>query len=468
MKVTIFGDCVIQQSCVGLEHVAAFGLTNWLSIVSPITKNFKQIYNNLNSKNYKLTNYERRVWKYNCNKRVFDYLFFKKADYFIFDCNDNRKEVLVEQSSNCLNFITPNLWLDTSKQILDDVYNQSESYDIKQCYEIDFEYYKQAITIICDKILDVYQLDEIIYVKHRAVKCYYDNEGIHNFMVHDKDEFLNNNTLNYWDKIEEAIFDKMKGIHIIEFPSNVIVDKNHPLGLNPLHYQRQFYEYVKSALEIIFMKLDINLEKLYLFQLKETFSVRFELFYKDVETKKVLKDLRQGFNALYNCLDFKNYSHDNLSEIFKSISNFELYLDFLYKLQKCLLIFVSVKDTAGFYEDDKMLKKIKKLGFYNYPNLLWSTYIGISLNGYIVKDFSSLLESDQAPKTLTENIFFSNLSVLISSSPYILENESKIIINGYDYSKNLRGINIVIFDSINNKFVDSVSFDSHVNDNFSR
>ena len=50
----------------------------------------------------------------------------------------------------------------------------------------------------------------------------------------------------------------------------------------------------------------------------------------------------------------------------------------------------------------------------------------------------------------------------MSSKTYTKGNLSEIKIGSKDYSKNKRGLNIVIYDNQKEEIIDSVSFDTHV------
>lgn len=469
LKVVLFGDCVIQQSCQHLEHCAAFGLTSWLSISSPITENFKKMNEIISKGEGDFTDYERRIWRYNTNKDLFKYLFKDQGDYFIFDCNDNRKEILIDKSSKELSVITPNLYMKGSDYIINKIYKDKESYIVKQCYEIDFSYFEKTVDIVCGEILRHYVPDRIIYIKHRAVEYYYDELGLHKFFSHSKDEFLNEETLDYWNRIEDLVLKKMQGVHLIDFPENVVVDKNHLFGLNPLHYQSLYNDYIKNALEIIFDKFDYKTERKLLIQLKEIYTAKFTIFFKDLKNSFLLKKMNQEIQVLCKSLDLlpSNIQRDYINYV-SSINDFDVYLDYLYRIKNYVMILVAVKDTAGFYNNSISLEKIRRLGFISYPQKLWSTYIGFSLNGKIIIDISSFGNESDDNNTLTNSIDLPNLSISLLSSSYISLNEARIVVNGIDYCKNNRGINMVVLNSLDNEFVDSICFDSHLNDYFTR
>ena len=55
-----------------------------------------------------------------------------------------------------------------------------------------------------------------------------------------------------------------------------------------------------------------------------------------------------------------------------------------------------------------------------------------------------------------------NISYTISSAGYQVGNTSSIIVNGVEYSKNMRGLNIVVYDNQLKQVTDSVAFDTFV------
>ncbi|MEY8444314.1 hypothetical protein AALA52_08730 [Lactococcus ileimucosae] len=50
---------------------------------------------------------------------------------------------------------------------------------------------------------------------------------------------------------------------------------------------------------------------------------------------------------------------------------------------------------------------------------------------------------------------------MVKSEPLRAGNRAEIIVDGIDYAVNKRGVNIVVFDFVAKKLIDSVAFDMH-------
>lgn len=141
---------------------------------------------------------------------------------------------------------------------------------------------------------------------------------------------------------------------------------------------------------------------------------------------------------------------------YNSIDNLFQYLTNLSK-ERTLMVIIAVKDTPG-------LSITKDLS-----NALQS--IGLSTDLYkkhghsfvaIVQDKTSIFEKISISDEDTAcSICVNSHSINLYSSVYQKSNYSSILIDGNEYSMNLRGLNIVLFDSLGNQVVDSVNFDTH-------
>ena len=462
--VAIFGDCVLHSGCKEFNHTIAFGLTNWLSINSKTNEFLRKITDEFLNKNTKLTNYEKRVCFYNFNKGILEYIFSKKADYFIFDCNDNRKGILKDAKSESIVTDFSNI-VDFNK-IIEYAYGGKYFFEHKNSYDIDFTYYKNAISLFCTNILRCYKESEIIYVQHNFTKCYVENKDLHQYLNNSRN--LNSKSQKLIKDIENEILKQLQNIHIIPFPENVLGDGKHPFGIMPLHYHPMYFEYLKKALNIVFLKS--NDEKILLDQLRDIYSLKFELLtneLRELSYQKFLNDKIDQILFLGNKF-IGDINNQEWKERFVKITNLSNYLDFLNFIKKEVIIIISVKDTCGFYNNPEYLEKIKNIGFKNYPNKLWQTYIGICIKGNINVDIAGGLKDPTSEEKLTVTKKINDITISVESASFTNGNLSRIIINNKDYSNNLRGINIVVINNLDNKILDSVSYDSHIMDYFKR
>ena len=118
ITVALFGDCSTHMAAENYKHTRAVGLTNWLSIVSPSTKNFiKLTQEKLNKTS--LTNYGKRICYLNSNKKILEYLLEEKADYLIIDCNDCRKQLIYDDDNEVQGVITDNWFMPEFRECLE-------------------------------------------------------------------------------------------------------------------------------------------------------------------------------------------------------------------------------------------------------------------------------------------------------------------------------------------------------------
>ena len=117
-------------------------------------------------------------------------------------------------------------------------------------------------------------------------------------------------------------------------------------------------------------------------------------------------------------------------------------------------VFISVKDEATKSLNDDLINSFKKLGFtFNLKEKYRYSYLAIKHMGKVTESLDKkILESNG---NINDNCTYS-----VISAGYDCGNKSSIIINGHEYSKNKRGINIVIYDNDLNKIIDQVCFDT--------
>lgn len=118
---------------------------------------------------------------------------------------------------------------------------------------------------------------------------------------------------------------------------------------------------------------------------------------------------------------------------------------------------IAVRDTPGFIRASNNHQDINKLGFEKYPAKLWYTYCGFMLKGVVITDAAS----DVAELPMIWDGVSYNHSIHLESHSWRKLNQSKIMVDGIEYSSNARGANIVIIDAENFEVIDSVVYDTH-------
>ena len=136
---------------------------------------------------------------------------------------------------------------------------------------------------------------------------------------------------------------------------------------------------------------------------------------------------------------------------------FDEYLALLAGMEGYTAYF-SVRDIQGNYLTQTETGLLENLGFEDAGSLVGAEYhafVGILSNGTVVYDYVGTDEDHVYQTTVNTT------EALVESATYGKGDISRIVLNGTDYSKNVRGFNIVVTDE-NGNVVDSVSFDTHV------
>ena len=124
------------------------------------------------------------------------------------------------------------------------------------------------------------------------------------------------------------------------------------------------------------------------------------------------------------------------------------------------IIFISIKDEGVRYLDDKSLQFLKELGLKTeFSDKYHYAYYAIIENGTVITEECEKAQIDTSGSIPSENIQYA-----VTSAGYNDGNVSSIILNETEYSRNERGLNIVVYDSVRDKVLDSVAFDTHVAD----
>lgn len=123
------------------------------------------------------------------------------------------------------------------------------------------------------------------------------------------------------------------------------------------------------------------------------------------------------------------------------------------------LVAISVKDTFGNFINDELNNLLSGIGIKsNLVRLLWLGYVALLDNNDVI--YEHLADEQNVPVEYeTEH---EGINVKLISRPLRCGNQAEIFIDGFDYSVNRRGLNIVIFDKDSGQVVDLVCFDTHV------
>ena len=448
IKFAIFGDCVSQGIVRDRKHTRAMGLMNWISIISDAVTNNMVL---KAADEIQVTAYERRNLKMDLNKTALTYLLEEKADFLILDPNDCRMQLAVstKESHDEKSVYT----ISTSGG---ELYNKTKDdclYSIQNPQDIPIQEYVNAVKIICSKIKEVYKTTEIIVHIHKFVDEYIDDDRIIPYK-NEKYPTRNKACQAILDKIYEVLLEQLEGCHVIEFPDNVLGDSKHRFGLCGLHYHALYDEYGKTAIQIVCEKHSD--EKLLLTALRDKYSLKFLLLRMEIENKHRFRVLEARLDNLVNAVGY-GVEKAKLKDIFQHIKEAKAYFDAINLYKHDIGVLIAVRDTPGFIYSSNNHQYINKLGFENYPEKLWYTYCGFMIKGVVVTDVAS--DVAEVP-TIWEGVSYSHFIHLESHSWRKL-NQSKILLDGIEYSSNGRGANIVIIDAETFEVIDSVVYDTH-------
>lgn len=148
----------------------------------------------------------------------------------------------------------------------------------------------------------------------------------------------------------------------------------------------------------------------------------------------------------------------NISTSLKDKIDIGDYLDTLKDQKSGKIIAVSVKDTPGLNLDSYIAAKLKE-----------SLGIKTNLEGKHAHSFAVVIDDgkivyENLGKDLEPSVFRGRVSdhdVHVTSRVYKNGNEALIKIDESNYSVNRRGLNFVVYDKIERKLVDAVTFDTH-------
>jgi len=123
-------------------------------------------------------------------------------------------------------------------------------------------------------------------------------------------------------------------------------------------------------------------------------------------------------------------------------------------------VFLAVKDIQGFALNQEMCEQLKKLGFDRADTLLeweYHSFAGVLGDGGIV--YQQVGEGDEPSRY---EGMVNGHALAIDSMTLHGGNKAYISIDGIDYSIDLRGFNIVVYDNEDGQIVDTVNFDTHI------
>lgn len=153
------------------------------------------------------------------------------------------------------------------------------------------------------------------------------------------------------------------------------------------------------------------------------------------------------------------FVENSQDEFLRQESDLLRYVKILEQIKSKYLIVLAVKDTAGNCLTTAEVNAVKALGFTKLNTKPQNMYVGVTFNKKVLCDKCG--EERWQPVEVMINDQIESMDIKLSSMAWQHGNKAEIIINGTDYAVNIRGLNFVVFDTENNKLIDSAAFDYH-------
>ena len=176
------------------------------------------------------------------------------------------------------------------------------------------------------------------------------------------------------------------------------------------------------------------------------------------DLQKQLEISRQEWNDLYGLL-IGNMCDDDFAKMLSKERDYSRWCRLLSSAVAKYLVVMTVRDTPGKYMPDHVYKAILDAGFVNFERGLGYTYVGVIHKGKIWCDEG---KHHDEPTRYSYESMDGSLSVQAFSESGDNGNRGEIFINDRQLARNVKGVNIVVFDVKNNKLIDSVCFDGSV------
>ena len=114
-----------------------------------------------------------------------------------------------------------------------------------------------------------------------------------------------------------------------------------------------------------------------------------------------------------------------------------------------------MKDDATAHLSDETIELLRKMGLEaNLRDQFQCSFLAIIAGGNAIVERKGYQLFEETGTLSRECSYY------LKSGGYNYDNTCSIMINGTEYARNGRGLNIVVFDHVNNTVVDSVVFDT--------
>lgn len=192
------------------------------------------------------SNFAKRMVFNEFNKLTFDTIQKNKADYLILDISDCRFSIIeVQLADYTTRIVYTKDTIDNLKNLIANGSLDIVDYKIINISSITNEEWDRYVDSYVNEILSIYEEDRIILNKVKVCTKYLDkNMCIQRFPADD----MSISSIERIKLLEKLLLKKMPKSSVLENPPAMLANIDHHLGLNPLHYFDQVYEFKKFQL----------------------------------------------------------------------------------------------------------------------------------------------------------------------------------------------------------------------------
>jgi len=266
----------------------------------------------------------------------------------------------------------------------------------------------------------------------------FDNDGVPYFSMilelcenNDIDVILYNTPRDWWDQSQSNFFIKKAeqiGIPYFDFNyQNILQEIDYQF---PLDHADRAHPNVRGAVKIT------------------------GYFGRYLNENYVLPDHRGDINYSFLEEELQDYNCKKENQLLLLQTDLSSYLDFVKNSH--YTVFISVKDEASSGLNEELMNKLFNLGIQSdLRDKYQYSFIAVCENGV------ALHEEISKEKIEFAGVFSDETPIYMMSAGYVAGDDCSIKIANQECAKNMRGLNIVVYDNVTNKIVDKVNFDTY-------
>lgn len=505
IDISIYASSISRDVFKRYDSDNRYNIKRYLSDISPLSlfgeKNiFSSQYDNImkiNAPNFSA--FSKRNFILDINKTGFDYLFEEETDYFVLDLAVIRF---------CLYFAKEKNIYFTQSVPVSKIYNNAENIlqienpEVIKPTDISEENLEKCLKEMCDQILFHYSVDKIILLQVLPAKY----AVYKNFLINMSEQNFKQDYISSYPEIISMAYDfcskYLSGCWCIELDERAFIsDVLHHYSYHPLHYINEIYKYYYDAILII-TNQTINGEKKksQLLQLKNEVEnlIDTRLTTLNTDCTKIIFNLKsfnwaekydlssrmylEVFGQRYASINYlgiiqKQYGLNILKtpEELLNSNNLNEYITFISK-NRDYVVLLSVRDTANRYWNKFTTKNLLGLkcdlssewrkSYVAICNIEDEKYLELEKpNGKRINYAYSFFSSSHALTSQNiENCIITKVELhrcvnclLISKGRGGDVDYSNIFIDNIDYSLNMIGLNIVVYDKKQRGVIDSIN-----------